>query len=108
VVVCLEQTIDVSIARDVQLLLSLPNIHQSKDVRVLNELHDDNLAFDSEQHLYRISVTVVRTRERTHLVRLDGRIRACWSRFGNDLDGCVLTSDGMSRNLDSPYVQQDH
>lgn len=35
-----------------QVVSGLPNIHEPKDVGVLDELHDDNLALDSEKHLF--------------------------------------------------------
>jgi hypothetical protein len=71
-------------------ILVLPDVVQAHDVRVVDELHDDDLALDARGVLVSFSVGLG-----------DGHPGGHKGVFGEDLDGGVLARLGVFGDLDS-------
>ena len=77
---------------EVELAAVLPDVVELDDVGMLDQLHDDDLAFDAEGHLLGPTGILVRQALALHAgPTLDRRRR----RLGDDLDGGRLAGDGV-------------
>ena len=94
---------------NVQLGTGLPHVEQAEHIRMLDQLHDDNLALNPEEHLIhgRLSAQTIShrvvslLRARAHLV---GPVLILLARLGNDLDGGVLARHFMLGEFDASYI----
>lgn len=74
---------------DVQLPIGLPYIVKVHDVRMVNQLHDDDLPLNPQQHLLALGSGF-----------RDGHARGEDRLLGDDLDCCVLARLGVFGELD--------